>query len=206
MKYRVPRRFRLLAASIALLGLMPSGASAMHIAEGMLPKAWAFGWMAVCVPFVVSGFFSIKKKVDLNPKAKVLLAMCGAFAFVLSALKIPSVTGSCSHPTGVGLGAILFGHFDPEDADCEAAAAQSKVPILFVHGDADGFVPYDMGKRNYEACRAKGKKFLTVHGAEHAVSYYHDNDAYTKQATEFLQDCLARRGFVWPPETDEPEK
>ena len=35
--------------------------------------------------------------------------MCGAFAFVLSALKIPSVTGSCSHPTGVGLGAILFG-------------------------------------------------------------------------------------------------
>ena len=109
MKHRVPRRFRLLAASIALLGLMPSGASAMHIAEGMLPKAWAFGWMAVCVPFVVSGFFSIKKKVDLNPKAKVLLAMCGAFAFVLSALKIPSVTGSCSHPTGVGLGAILFG-------------------------------------------------------------------------------------------------
>ena len=104
------------------------------------------------------------------------------------------------------LGAILFGHFDPEDADCEAAAAQSKMPILFVHGDADGFVPYDMGKRNYEACRAKGKKFLTVHGAEHAVSYYHDNDAYTKQATEFLQDCLARHGFVWPPETDEPEK
>ena len=84
-------------------------ASAMHIAEGMLPKPWAFGWMAVCVPFVVAGFFSIKKKVAQNPKAKVLLAMCGAFAFVLSALKIPSVTGSCSHPAGVGLGAILFG-------------------------------------------------------------------------------------------------
>ena len=45
------------------------------------------------------------------------------------------------------LGAILFGHFDPEDADCTAAAAQSKVPIFFVHGDADGFVPYEMGKR-----------------------------------------------------------
>jgi len=35
--------------------------------------------------------------------------MAGAFAFVLSSLKIPSVTGSCSHPTGVGLGAVLFG-------------------------------------------------------------------------------------------------
>lgn len=38
-----------------------------------------------------------------------LLALCGAFIFVLSALKIPSVTGSCSHPTGVGLAVILFG-------------------------------------------------------------------------------------------------
>lgn len=97
------------AVVFATICILTGTASAMHIAEGMLPKPWAFGWMAVCVPFVVAGFFSIKKKVAQNPKAKVLLAMCGAFAFVLSALKIPSVTGSCSHPTGVGLGAILFG-------------------------------------------------------------------------------------------------
>lgn len=97
------------AVVFATICVLTGTASAMHIAEGMLPKPWAFGWMAVCVPFVVAGFFSIKKKVAQNPKAKVLLAMCGAFAFVLSALKIPSVTGSCSHPTGVGLGAILFG-------------------------------------------------------------------------------------------------
>ncbi|WP_294510404.1 energy-coupling factor ABC transporter permease [uncultured Intestinimonas sp.] len=100
---------RLLAAMVAVLGLSTVSASAMHIAEGYLPKTWAFGWMAVCIPFVVVGFLSIRKKVERSPKAKVLLAMCGAFAFVLSALKIPSVTGSCSHPTGVGLGAILFG-------------------------------------------------------------------------------------------------
>ena len=100
---------RLLAALTAVLGLSTVSASAMHIAEGYLPKAWAFGWMAVCVPFVAAGFLSIRRKVERSPKAKVLLAMCGAFAFVLSALKIPSVTGSCSHPTGVGLGAILFG-------------------------------------------------------------------------------------------------
>ncbi len=97
------------AAVFAAVSLLSVNASAMHIAEGMLPVPWAFGWMAVCVPFVAAGFFSIKKKVALDAKAKVLLAMCGAFAFVLSALKIPSVFGSCSHPTGVGLGAILFG-------------------------------------------------------------------------------------------------
>ena len=38
-----------------------------------------------------------------------LLGVAAAFTFVLSALKLPSVTGSCSHPTGTGLGAILFG-------------------------------------------------------------------------------------------------
>ena len=109
MKQRNYTNVRLLAAMVAVLGLSTLSASAMHIAEGYLPKTWAFGWMAVCVPFVVAGFLSIRKKVERSPKAKVLLAMCGAFAFVLSALKIPSVTGSCSHPTGVGLGAILFG-------------------------------------------------------------------------------------------------
>ena len=109
MKQHNYTNVRLLAAMVAVLGLSTASASAMHIAEGYLPKAWAFGWMAVCVPFVVAGFLSIRKKVERSPKAKVLLAMCGAFAFVLSALKIPSVTGSCSHPTGVGLGAILFG-------------------------------------------------------------------------------------------------
>jgi cobalt/nickel transport system permease protein len=38
-----------------------------------------------------------------------LLGVAAAFAFLLSALKLPSVTGSCSHPTGIGLGALLFG-------------------------------------------------------------------------------------------------
>ena len=91
------------------LVLLTAPAGAMHIMEGYLPAPWAFGWMAVCIPFVVTGFLSIKKKTAREPRAKVLLAMCGAFAFVLSALKIPSVFGSYSHPTGVGLGAILFG-------------------------------------------------------------------------------------------------
>ena len=102
-------RLRALALIPLALVLLTAPASAMHIAEGMLPKPWAFGWMAVCLPFIVAGFLSIKKKVAASPRAKVLLAMCGAFAFVLSALKIASFNGSCSHPTGVGLGAILFG-------------------------------------------------------------------------------------------------
>ena len=107
MNQRNTRLLRTAAVLVGLLGVLTMSASAMHIAEGYLPVGWAAGWGVVCVPFVVAGFLSIQKKVAQAPKAKILLAMCGAFAFVLSALKIPSITGSCSHPTGVGLGAIL---------------------------------------------------------------------------------------------------
>jgi cobalt/nickel transport system permease protein len=82
---------------------------AMHIMEGFLSPKWAMFWGALSLPFVVAGFFSIKKRIEASPKSLILLALCGAFAFVLSALKLPSITGSCSHPTGVGLGAIMFG-------------------------------------------------------------------------------------------------
>lgn len=86
-------------------------AYAMHIMEGFLPKGWSLLWFAFATPFVIIGFFSIKKIAENSNKHLLLLALCGAFAFVLSALKLPSVTGSCSHPTGVALGAIIFGPF-----------------------------------------------------------------------------------------------
>ena len=61
------------------------------------------------MPFVAWGVQSIKKRIAANPEQRILLGVAAAFSFVLSALKIPSVTGSCSHPTGTGLGALLFG-------------------------------------------------------------------------------------------------
>ena len=93
----------------ALLAVLATPASAMHIMEGFLPQGHAFAWGAICVPFVVWGLIVIKKILSQHRKAILLLAMMGAYAFVLSALKMPSVTGSSSHPTGTGLGAVLFG-------------------------------------------------------------------------------------------------
>lgn len=83
--------------------------AAMHIAEGFLPVQWAAFWWAVSLPFFVVGLRSLTRITKEHPELKLLLALAGAFTFVLSALKIPSVTGSSSHPTGTGLGAILFG-------------------------------------------------------------------------------------------------
>lgn len=81
----------------------------MHIMEGYLPVVDAMGWFAAAAPFVITGAVRLKRIVSEQPQAKMMLAAAGAFTFVMSALKMPSVTGSCSHPTGTGLGAILFG-------------------------------------------------------------------------------------------------
>ncbi len=89
-------------------GIYPA-ANAMHIMEGYLPASYCIAWGVLCLPFLLTGFMKIKKTLDENRRAFTLLAMSGAFIFVISSLKIPSVTGSCSHMTGTGLGAILFG-------------------------------------------------------------------------------------------------
>ncbi len=81
----------------------------MHIMEGFLPFEHALGWTLVSSPFVAWGLITIKKRVTEKPEQRMLLGVAAAFSFVLSALKLPSVTGSCSHPTGTGLGALLFG-------------------------------------------------------------------------------------------------
>ena len=81
----------------------------MHIMEGFLPVNWAIFWFAACLPFWIAGIRKLQKLSKDNVNEKMILALAGAFIFVLSALKIPSVTGSSSHPTGVGLSSILYG-------------------------------------------------------------------------------------------------
>lgn len=98
----------LIAAAAMMLSVTPT-VNAMHIMEGYLPPVYCIAWGVLCLPFLAAGFFSIQNRVKTDPRVITLLAMSGAFIFVISSLKIPSVTGSCSHMTGTGLGAILFG-------------------------------------------------------------------------------------------------
>lgn len=83
-------------------------------------------------------------------------------------------------------GAELFAHFDPDTIDCRKAVAHSNVPILFIHGSADDFVPCSMSRENYAACTSE-KELLIIPGATHAMCYYYDTPAYTKAVTDFLK-------------------
>ena len=98
-----------LSITLAAIFTSPLPASAMHIMEGYLPLGHSIAWSAASIPFLVLGVMRLRKTVAENRRALILLAMSGAFIFVISSLKIPSVTGSCSHMTGTGLAAILFG-------------------------------------------------------------------------------------------------
>lgn len=99
----------LMLGILILLLSAPSISHGMHIMEGFLPAKWAILWGIISLPFLIVGIKKMNKVIKGDVNAKVLLGLVGGFVFVLSALKIPSLTGSCSHPTGVGLGAILFG-------------------------------------------------------------------------------------------------
>ena len=81
----------------------------MHIMEGSLPSPWWQIWTVLALIVLVYGIYKLNKLVKNNKELLPLLAVTGAFIFVLSCLKLPSVTGSCSHPTGAGLSAIMFG-------------------------------------------------------------------------------------------------
>lgn len=111
MKKYLPKSSLILGiGSLLYFFLYPQDAHVMHIMEGMLPPKWCIFWFAVSAPFFIYGIIRMKKiVVSSQQNARIMLALCGAFVFVLSSLKMPSVTGSCSHPTGVGLGTVMFG-------------------------------------------------------------------------------------------------
>lgn len=94
---------------LALSFSIPSNVYAMHIAEGYLPLNWVVFYFILAAPFIILSVRELRKLIKSNHDIKMLLGLMAAYVFMMSALKLPSVTGSSSHPTGTGLGAIIFG-------------------------------------------------------------------------------------------------
>lgn len=111
---------------------------------------------------------------------------------VIRQMKLPP---SLMYPF-VKLGARLFGRFDVDEASPIEAMKTCQIPVIFIHGEDDAFVPCEMSVRNYEACTAP-KALLTVPGAGHGLSYVVDGDAYLNALREFW----ARQGQDVPEKT-----
>lgn len=67
--------------------------------------------------------------------------------------------------------------------------ACSNIPILFIHGDADHFVPTRMSVAMHEM-RKESTELLLVKGAAHAVSFNVDREAYEAAVDAFLEKYI----------------
>lgn len=110
MTGKYQRSFLFFAALVVGSFAFPSHAMAMHISEGILPPKWAGLWYALMLPFVAWGLRDLRVRSQRAPVYKPLAAMIGAAVFVFSCMPIPvPFAGTCSHPCGTGLAAILLG-------------------------------------------------------------------------------------------------
>jgi cobalt/nickel transport system permease protein len=101
---------KMLLAMLVLSVATP--AHAMHIAEGILPFNWAAFWFAVATPFVALGLKRLNGLAKDDLSMKPLVGLMAAVVFVISCMPIPVPTaGTCSHPCGTGIAAILVGPF-----------------------------------------------------------------------------------------------
>jgi cobalt/nickel transport system permease protein len=115
-----------------LLTLGPGPAHAMHIAEGILPASWALFWFALSAPFVLLGLRTLRLRSAQEPQYKALVGLVGAGIFVISAMPVPVFTaGTCSHPCGTGIAAILIG---PSVTVVLASIALSLHALFLAHG------------------------------------------------------------------------
>ena len=88
----------------------PTRKGKMHIADGILTPEWCIVWYIIVAVFVLVGARQIAAKRKINPAYMSVVGLLGAAVFVISVWHIPvPVTGSCSHPVGTPLAAIIIG-------------------------------------------------------------------------------------------------
>lgn len=124
---------------------------------------------------------------DLPPNVIGILADCGfssAKGIVSKVIKEMGFPVCIAYPF-VKLGARLFGGFKLEAGSPLESVKNSRLPIIFFHGEADYFVPCDMSRELYENCASK-KRIVTVPGAAHGLSYPAAPEKYLSSMREFF--------------------
>jgi len=79
----------------------------------------------------------------------------------------------------------LVCHFGFKDINTKEILKGARVPVLFIHGGADNFVPTKMTEQNYRAC-TNSKEIKIFDGVPHARSFFENKEEYQKMVLDFL--------------------
>jgi len=125
---------------------------------------------------------------DLPKNVIGVLADCGfdtAEKIIKKTIKEKHLSPAIFYPF-VKLGARIYGKFNIDETSPLEACKKTKLPILFIHGDNDTFVPCSMSENMFNHCVSEKKKFVTIKNAGHAIAYLVDPENYIKEVVEFF--------------------
>ncbi len=80
--------------------------------------------------------------------------------------------------------ANLLADFDFTEYDTFKGLRYNKLPVLFIHGTEDNFVPIEMTIANFQYCTSEKQLFLVEH-CPHAIAHFIDEEGYHKNVIEF---------------------
>lgn len=83
----------------------------------------------------------------------------------------------------------IFGGFSLYAANTVEAVKNCKLPILFIHGKADNFVPAEMSERAYSGAQ-ENCRLLLVENAGHGLSFLVDKERVVLELEEFIKKCI----------------
>ena len=124
---------------------------------------------------------------DLPPNVISALADCGYTspeAIIKKVIRDMKLPPKLVYPF-IKLGAKVFGRFNLDEYSPIKAMENCKIPIIFIHGTTDDYVPYEMSVENFNTCTHKCKKMFTVERAGHGLAYLVDTEGYFKAIREF---------------------
>ena len=108
---------------------------------------------------------------------------------VITEMKLPA---DICYPF-VKLGARIFGHFDLEEISPEEAMAKCTLPVIFLHGDNDEFVPFEMSVESYNACASEHKRLVSIEGAGHGLAFPAAQERYVEEVGDFFSEALGKK-------------
>lgn len=124
---------------------------------------------------------------ELPPNVVGILADCGyssAKDIIKKTIRDMKLPPFLLYPF-VRLSARLFGKFNLEETSPAEAMRRCTLPVFFIHGDVDDYVPFEMSRLNYEACASR-KELVEIKGAGHGLSYPVAPEEYIAKMKSFF--------------------